>query len=221
MIRDGKIYLTLRDAIDLALEDNLDMVIARYNLPIAQLDVLRTSAGAPARGVNTGVVSGTPGGAGRPVSTGAGLRALEQAAPPVALVGAGAGAGGLGGRDIIGVGRTNVSGASIRSFPLQDTPMVDHTTQLLANQVVYGVPLIHLNTVTANLSYSQAFPTGGSIQATFNNNRQTTNSPNNNAFNPQYTSCGSNLCPTTIAWLVFGFRTAICAFCASQKTQAR
>ena len=55
LIRDGKIYLTLRDAIDLALEDNLDMVIARYNLPIAQLDVLRTSAGAAARG---GLTSG-------------------------------------------------------------------------------------------------------------------------------------------------------------------
>ena len=62
LIRDGKIYLSLRDAIDLALENNLDLVIARYNLPIAQTDVLRTGAGGILRGVNTGVVSGTPGG---------------------------------------------------------------------------------------------------------------------------------------------------------------
>ena len=64
LVRDGKLYLTLQNAIDLALENNLDLVIARYNLPIAQMDVLRTSAGGSVRGVNTGVVSGTPGGAG-------------------------------------------------------------------------------------------------------------------------------------------------------------
>ena len=64
LIRDGKLYLTLQNAIDLALENNLDLVIARYNLPIAQMDVLRTQAGGSVRGVNTGVVSGTPGGAG-------------------------------------------------------------------------------------------------------------------------------------------------------------
>ncbi|MGB8261701.1 MAG: TolC family protein, partial [Terracidiphilus sp.] len=63
LVRDGKLYLSLQDAIDLALENNLDLVIARYNLPIAQMDVLRTSAGGSVRGVNTGVVSGTPGGA--------------------------------------------------------------------------------------------------------------------------------------------------------------
>src|SRR5689334_17218502 len=34
LVRDGKLYLSLKDAIDLALEDNLDLAIARYNLPI-------------------------------------------------------------------------------------------------------------------------------------------------------------------------------------------
>jgi outer membrane protein TolC len=179
LIRDGKIYLTLRDAIDLALEDNLDMVIARYNLPIAQLDVLRTAAGAPARGVNTGVVSGTPGGAG--ASTGAGSGAGAGGTTSGAG-GAGAGAGGLV-QSALGVGTTVSSFDPFISLVAD----VDHTTQLLANRVVYGVPLIHLNTVTGNIQYSQAFPTGGSIQATFNNNRQTTNSPNN-TYNPQFTS---------------------------------
>ena len=45
-----------------ALEDNLDLAIARYNLPIANTDILRTKAGGFFRGVNTGVVQGTPGG---------------------------------------------------------------------------------------------------------------------------------------------------------------
>ena len=56
MIRDGKLYLSLKDAIALALENNLDLAIARYNLPIANTDILRTKAGGFFRGVNTGVV---------------------------------------------------------------------------------------------------------------------------------------------------------------------
>src|SRR3981081_3674902 len=42
LIRDGKLYLSLKDAIPLALENNLDVAIARYNLPIANTDILRT-----------------------------------------------------------------------------------------------------------------------------------------------------------------------------------
>ena len=45
-MRDGKLYLSLNDAIALALENNLDIAIARYNLNIADTDVLRAKAGA-------------------------------------------------------------------------------------------------------------------------------------------------------------------------------
>ncbi|MGE5082183.1 MAG: TolC family protein, partial [Acidobacteriota bacterium] len=62
LVKDGTLYVSLKDAIDLALEDNLDLAIARYNLPIANTDILRTKAGGFFRGVNTGVVQGTPGG---------------------------------------------------------------------------------------------------------------------------------------------------------------
>ena len=44
----------------LALENNLDLAIARYNIPIAEADILRTRAGGSFRGVNTGVVQKTP-----------------------------------------------------------------------------------------------------------------------------------------------------------------
>ena len=54
--------LSLDDAIALALENNLDIAIARYNLNIADVDILRAKAGSQIRGVNTGVVQGTPGG---------------------------------------------------------------------------------------------------------------------------------------------------------------
>jgi len=45
LIRDGKLYLSLKDAINLALENNLDLAIARYNLPIADTDILRNPGG--------------------------------------------------------------------------------------------------------------------------------------------------------------------------------
>src|ERR1700688_3390659 len=62
LMREGKLYLSLNDAIALALENNLDIAIARYNLNIADTDVLRAKAGAAILGVNAGVVQNTPGG---------------------------------------------------------------------------------------------------------------------------------------------------------------
>ncbi|HZI58100.1 MAG TPA: hypothetical protein VFF39_15060, partial [Verrucomicrobiae bacterium] len=45
LIQNGKIMLSLNDAIAIALADNLDIAVARYNLPIADTDILRTKAG--------------------------------------------------------------------------------------------------------------------------------------------------------------------------------
>jgi hypothetical protein len=87
LIRDGKLYLSLKDAIDLALENNLDLAIARYNLPIADTDLLRTKAGGSFRGVNTGVVQGTPGG---------GVGGFGTGAPGAGAGGTTGGAGGAG-----------------------------------------------------------------------------------------------------------------------------
>ena len=179
LVRDGKLYLSLHDAIDLALEDNLDLVIARYNIPIAQMDILRTQAGGSVRGVNTGVVSGTPGGGGGAFGGGAGAGAGGTSG---GAGGAGAGASGL-------VTSTLGTGTAVSSYdPLVSaTSYVDHTTQLLPNQTLYGVPVIHENTILGNFTYQQAFPIGGGLQVAWNNNRQTTNSPNN-TLNPQLNS---------------------------------
>jgi len=174
LIRDGKLYLSLRNAIDLALEDNLDLVIARYNLPIAQMDILRTEAGGFVRGVNTGVVSGTPGGAAAGAGSGSGAGGTSSGAG-----GAGAGAGGIV-QSTFGVG-TNVS--SYDPF-IQAKVYNDHTSQLLPNQVLLGVPVYRLNENLANISFQEAFPTGTYFEADLNNNRQTSNSPNN-TLNPQ------------------------------------
>ena len=61
-IHNGKLYLSIDDAIDLALENNLDIAVFRYNLPIANMDILRTAAGGFTLGVQ-GPVQNTLGGA--------------------------------------------------------------------------------------------------------------------------------------------------------------
>ena len=49
LLREGKLYLSMDDAVALALENNLDLVLARYNLNIADTDLLRARAGSNAR----------------------------------------------------------------------------------------------------------------------------------------------------------------------------
>jgi outer membrane protein TolC len=165
LVRDGKIYLSLRDAIDLALENNLDMVIARYNLPIAQTDIQRTQAGGQVRGVNTGVVQGTPGGGAGGAGAGTGAGGTSSGAG-----GAGAGASGIV-SSTLGTG-TLVSTYDPNIFVSTNT---DHTSSQLTNFQVEGVSIYKVNSEQANVSYTQAFPTGGSLEVDWNNSRQTSN----------------------------------------------
>jgi outer membrane protein TolC len=170
LIRDGKLYLSLKDAIRLALEDNLDIAIARYNLPIADTDILRTQAGGVFRGVNTGVVQGTPGG---------GVGGFGTGAPGAGPGGTTSGAGGAGAGAAGLVQSTLGIGAPVFSYDpaLVGSVGAEHQTSPLANLTVYGVPLLQLNTGQVNFGYTQAFPSGTSISFVFNNSRQTTNSP--------------------------------------------
>jgi hypothetical protein len=53
----------------------------------------------------------------------------------------------------------------------------EHQTSPVANRQIYGVQSLQLNTGQVNALYTQAFPTGTSINFGFTNSRQTTNSP--------------------------------------------
>lgn len=167
LIHDGKLYISLKDALDLALENNLDLAIARYNIPIANTDILRTQAGGFFRGVNTGVVQGTPGGGVGGFGSGSGAGGTTSGAG-----GAGAGASGL-------VQSTLGTGTAVSSYD----PFInlnggdEHQTSPEANRQIYGVPSLQANTVQVNALFSEAFPTGTSISFAFDNLRQTTNSP--------------------------------------------
>ena len=169
LIRDGKLYISLQDAIDLALENNLDLAIARYNLPIADTDIQRTRAGGFFRGVNTGIVQGTVGGG--VGGYGAGAPGAGAGGTTGGAGGAGAGAAGLV-QSTLGIG-TNVS-----SYDpiLSGTTSLEHQTLPLSNITLYGVPSLQTNVGLVNLNYSQAFPTGTSVSLEVDNNRTASNS---------------------------------------------
>jgi outer membrane protein TolC len=169
LIRDGKLYISLKDAISLAIENNLDVAIARYNLPIADTDLLRTKAGGSFRGVNTGVVQGTPGG---------GVGGFGTGAPGAGAGGTSGGAGGAGAGAAGIVQSTLGIGAPVQSYDpaITGNMGIEHLTNPLSNIQIYGVPSLQQNTGVVNLAYQQAFPTGTSVTFESNNNRQTTNS---------------------------------------------
>jgi outer membrane protein TolC len=169
LIREGKLYLSLKDAIDLALENNLDLAIARYNLPIANTDILRTQAGGFFRGVNTGVVQGTPGG---------GVGGFGTGAPGAGAGGTTSGAGGAGAGASGLVQSTLGVGTTVSSYDpfISANGGEEHQTLPLSNLQLNGVPTLQTNTGQVNVNYSQAFATGTSVSFSFNNGRQTTNS---------------------------------------------
>lgn len=166
LMRDGKIYLSIDDAVALALENNLDLEIARYNLNVAQADLLRARSGANILGVNTGIVQNTPGGGvgglGGTVGSGTG-------GTTVAAGGAGTGTLGL-------VSSTLGIGSPITSFD----PELTGALQLDKNQTqstspFSPVPLVAQNTYAANFGYTQGFQWGGTLSGGFNNTHLTTN----------------------------------------------
>ncbi|MFZ0950978.1 MAG: TolC family protein [Candidatus Sulfotelmatobacter sp.] len=170
LMRDGKIYLSIDDAVALALENNLDIDIARYNLNIADTDYLRAKSGANILGVNAGIVQNTPGGGvgglGGTVGSGTG-------GTTVAPSGVGTGTNGL-------VSSTLGIGSNITSFD----PIVSSTLQVDKDDtesvsVFSPVPVIGQNTYTANFAYTQGFQWGTAMSVGFNNTHVTTNNPTN------------------------------------------
>ena len=171
LIVNGVLELSLKNAIALSLENNLDIAIARYNIPIAAADVLRTRAGGTFRGVNTGVVQNTPGG---------GVGGFGTAASGAGAGGTSGGAGGAGAGASGLVSSTLGTGTNVSSYDPAVSAQVnnEHYTQPLSNLSIYGVPTLLQNTTTGNFSYQQAFATGTSLSAIFDNSRGATNSPN-------------------------------------------
>lgn len=170
LMHEGKLYLSINDALALALENNLDLAIQRYNLNIADTDVLRAKAGASILGVPTGVVQNTPGGGVGGIGATAGL---STGGTSIGAGGIGAGTNGL-------VSSTLGSGPPITSFDpiLTGTLQEDHLSQTAVSIFQGVLPSEHLvqNTGTYDFNYTQGFHWGMNLAVGFNNIRQTTNS---------------------------------------------
>ena len=193
LMHDGKLLLSLNDAIALALENNLDIAIARYNLNIADTDVLRAKAGAAILGVPLGIVQNTPGGGvgglGAQVGSGTGGTTIGAA-------GAGAGAAGL-------TSSTLGIGPQITSFD----PVLTGTLQTDRNHILPSstfTPTSPLNTTTGNFSYLQGFSWGTNLSVGFQNNRQTAGNAPFQPLSPQLKS-GFNFQLTQHLLQGFGF----------------
>src|SRR5258708_264152 len=150
LLRDGKIYLSLSDAVTLAVENNYDIAIARINLDIADTDILRAKAGSTLRGVSTGVVQNTLGGTTTTITGGGGPGGTSSAAG-----GAGAGVG--------GIVLTTQGGGPVPEFRdpvLQGTMSYEQLTQPQLNTLFSGgTSALNTNTGTYDFTYTQGVAT--------------------------------------------------------------
>jgi outer membrane protein TolC len=167
LLQNGKLLLSLDDAIALALENNLDIAIARYNLNIADTDILRAKAGQSTRGVNTGVVQGTPGG---------GVGGLGTTTAGGGAGGTTTGAGGAGAGTSGIVTSTSGVGSVVPSFDPVVTGSLQFDRNRIQSSSPFSDPFTNQNTTTADFAYAQGFSTGTNLNLGFNNSRTTTTS---------------------------------------------
>jgi outer membrane protein TolC len=163
LIHDGKLYISLHDAIALAIENNLDLDYFRYNFPIAETDYARTKAGGSVNGVNTGIVQSSTQGGFSGGNSGSGGASSGSAA---------AGAGGI-------VTSTLGAGTAVASFDpfLNFKAFTDHDVTQEGNAFQNGVLVFKQNTIEGLANYSQNFPFGTGLTVNYEGQRFANNSP--------------------------------------------
>jgi outer membrane protein len=192
LLKDGKIYLSLADAVTLALENNYDIAIARVNLDIADTDILRAKAGSTIRGVSTGLVQNTLGGSTQTILTGGG--------PGATSAGTGGGGTGVGGLVL----STNGGGPTpaFRDPILTGALEYEAATAPQLNTLFSGgLAVLTTDTATYNFNYTQGFLTGTQLTVGFNNTRVTTN----NGFSNYSPSLNTSFRVTGTQHLLQGF----------------
>ena len=125
LIRAGSLYLTLRDALALAIENDLSLEIDRYGPPLVQSALERAKAGGPLRGVPSASAQVSS------VDSGLGVNGSTVSA---GLAGGGGGGGGGGGAN------TTIQqvGAVAPNFDpnLQSAMTFSHLSQPQANTIL-------------------------------------------------------------------------------------
>ncbi|HLI30284.1 MAG TPA: TolC family protein [Terriglobia bacterium] len=162
LIQNGKMKLSLQDAIALAVENNLNIAVARYNPQYAQADKVRAASGQATRGIqgafsSSALFSGALGGGINTSSAGA------------LTTGAGSATG--SGNGIFNIG-------PIGSFdPVVGFEAgVGYNVAPLSTATVYGIPVLSRNTTQYSGFLGQEFPTGTSYAVSLSGYRQSINS---------------------------------------------
>jgi outer membrane protein TolC len=176
LIRAGKLYLSLEDAITLALENNIDIEVARYGPQVAQSDYLRAKAGGLLRGVPSSV----------------------SAAPSSAAAQAG-GATGASGASSGGGGSTSTAattGGTVITQTGPSVPVLDplvyfqsslsHISAPQANTITAGTSSLVYDSRSWTEAFQQSFLTGTTVSASYQQLYTSTNSPFN-TLNPNTT----------------------------------
>jgi outer membrane protein len=152
LMRAGTLYLTVQDAIALAIENNLNLEVQRYALPTAEWNVERYEAGGPIRGLS----SGAP----QVGISDSGIGVLG------ALSAAGLGGGGGGGSGLGGGGGAILQqiGPVVVNFDpsLTGSDSFYHVTSPFANNTFGVNPLVDSDTISTT-SVQQGLPTGGTV----------------------------------------------------------
>jgi outer membrane protein len=209
LLRSGNIYLSLSDAVALAIENNLDIELERYTLPAADAEVLRAKGGGLLRGLTYNVFE-VPVGVGGPASP-----LVTSAATPT--VGA-AGSVPTNPSELGALSEQLDNLSLLQTVPLSTGPSIPqfdpaltgqlnwtHQTTPDTNPLTSGTNALTSNTTNANAAYSQGFGPGTELNVAFNNARNTINSLQS-AFSPYTTS---NLGFTVTQPLLRGFGLAV------------
>jgi outer membrane protein len=209
LLRSGNIYLSLSDAIALAIENNLSIQLERYSLPAADTELLRAKAGGGLRGLNYNVFE-VPVGVGGPASP------LVTSAAALS-VGA-AGSVPTNPSELGALSEQQDALSVLQNVPLSTGPAIPqfdpaltgqlnwtHQTTPDTNPLSTGTNAIAGNMLNANAGYVQGFGPGTELNVAFDNTRSTTNSLLS-AFSP-YTA--SSLGFTVTQPLLRGFGLAV------------
>ena len=166
LIRGGKLYLTAQDAIALALENNIDIAIARYTPFDLTWRVERAEAG--------GALPGVPTGASQTASIASGQGVLgSQAAAGIKLGGAGSGPGSTANATVAQVGPVTAN----LDPSLQESTTFSHKTVLQPDVVQSITPVLIQGQRVYSGSYQQGFLTGGGVNISYNEHYLNENSP--------------------------------------------
>lgn len=153
LIRAGKLYLTVQDALALAIENNLDLEIDRYGPLLAASAYERAQAGGPVRGVPSASAQVSS------VDSGIGVNGSTLSAGLASTTGSGSGGGG-GAASIQQIGAITPNLDPV----LQNTTTFSHLTQPQANTVVSQTAALVDTEHTYNTVLQQGLLSGGLVQ---------------------------------------------------------